>query len=216
MAISFREFPAPIQAGAYLALAAGIVLLGEYIPGSPIQKVRAEVSNTKKQASDLQGQVVALQTYENQKVQLKAETEALQKQLDTLKTIVPDEKQVDEFIHALHDSAKASSVSLRRLTAGTITAKEYYYEVPFTVEADGPYYQVVDFFTRLSRLSRIINVSEVDFANPEEARGGKKYPMRPGTTVTGTFVATTFFTGGANGPPPPPSKTGTKPAVGKR
>jgi hypothetical protein len=45
----------------------------------------------------------------------------------------------------------------------------------------------------LSRLSRIINVGDLTFADP--AKGvGTRYPVRPGTTVTGVFTATTFFT----------------------
>jgi type IV pilus assembly protein PilO len=200
MAISFRELPAPIQALVYLAVAAAIFLAGEFVPGSPIQQVRSEVETAKKQVASLQSDVQKLQVYERQSAQLKADIDALQKQLDTLKTIVPDEKEVDEFIHAMHDSAKAANISLRRLTAKPITPHDYFFEVPFEVEVDGPYYQVVDFFTRLSHLSRIINVGDIDFANPEEGRASHRYPMRAGTTVVGTFTATTFFTGGTTAP----------------
>jgi Tfp pilus assembly protein PilO len=74
-----------------------------------------------------------------------------------------------------------------------IAAKEYHYDMPFEIQADGPYFNVLDFFGRLSRLSRIINVGDLDF---EDASGQKaaKYAIRPGTTVSGIFTATTFFT----------------------
>jgi len=216
MAISFRELPAPVQAIAYLALAALIFVAGEYVPGLPIQQVRSDLDNAKKQDASLQTEVKALQVFERQKGQLTAEIEAMQKELDTLKTIVPDDKQVDEFIKALSDSARASSISLRRLTAKPIEPKDYFYEVPFEVAVDGPYFQVVDFFTRLSRLSRIINVSDITFAGPHsEYVGGPPlppFPMRPGTTVYGTFMAKTYFTGGSEGPGKPGQKPGAGPA----
>ncbi|HVH70461.1 MAG TPA: type 4a pilus biogenesis protein PilO, partial [Candidatus Dormibacteraeota bacterium] len=69
----------------------------------------------------------------------------------------------------------------------------YHYEMPFEVQADGPYFNVLDFFGRLGRLSRIINVGDLSFDAPETAKS-TKYPVRPGTTVSGTFTATTFFT----------------------
>jgi hypothetical protein len=63
------------------------------------------------------------------------------------------------------------------------------------VQADGPYFNILDFFGRLSRLSRIINVGDLVFADPaSSANKGAKYPVRPGTTVSGVFTATTFFT----------------------
>jgi Tfp pilus assembly protein PilN len=120
MAISFRELPAPIQAVIYLAVAGLIVLAGEYVPGSPIQQVRAERANLQTQLAKLQDEVNSLQVFEKQRAALTADIEAMQKELDTLKTIVPDEKQVDEFIKALSDSARASSISIRRLTSKPI------------------------------------------------------------------------------------------------
>jgi Tfp pilus assembly protein PilO len=217
MAISFREFPAPIQALVYLGVGVVIVLLGEYVPGSPMQQVRIDLENAKKQKASLQNDVQALQVFERQKAQLTADIEAMQKELDTLKTIVPDEKQVDEFIKALSDSARASSISLRRLTSKPIEPKDFFYEVPFDVAVDGPYFQVLDFFMRLSRLSRIINVADVTFSSPTGQYDGSPpppvFPLRPGTTVYGTFTATTYFTGGAQGPPKPAQ---AKPGAGKR
>ena len=85
-------------------------------------------------------------------------------------------------------------MQIRRLTAQAGGAEgNNYYEMPFEVQADGPYFNVLDFFGRLSRLSRIINVGDLEFADPDKAKGGK-YALRPGTTVCGIFTATTFFT----------------------
>jgi type IV pilus assembly protein PilO len=212
MAMSFRELPAPIQALIYLAVAVVIVVAGEYVPGSPMEQVRIDLDNAKKQKASLQNDVQSLQVFERQSTQLRADIEAMQKELETLKSIVPDDKQVDEFIKALSDSARASSISLRRLTAKPIEPKDYFYEVPFEIALDGPYYQVVDFFTRLSRLSRIINVADITFTSPvNQYEGGPApppFPMRPGTSVFGTFTAKTYFTGGQQGPPNAQAKPG--------
>ncbi|HMD33052.1 MAG TPA: type 4a pilus biogenesis protein PilO [Candidatus Acidoferrales bacterium] len=212
MAMSFRELPAPIQALIYLGVAVVIVLGGEYVPGSPMQAVRTDLEAAKKQKANLLNDVQSLQVFERQSTQLRADIDAMQKELETLKTIVPDDKQVDEFIKALSDSARASSVSIRKLTSKPVEPKDYFYEVPFEVSVDGPYYQVVEFFTRLSHLSRIINVGDITFTSPSgQYEGGPPpppFPLRPGTTVFGTFTAKTYFTGGQQGPPAAPAKPG--------
>src|SRR5256886_15255952 len=134
--------------------------------------------------------------------------DALNKQLDTLKTIVPEEKETDEFIRLLQGAASASNVDLRRLKALTVSSSNpNYYEMPFEIQADGPYFNILDFFGRLSRLSRIINVGDLTFDDPDKAKGSK-YPLRPGTTVTGIFTATTFFT--------KPADAGVAPAAGAK
>jgi len=43
-------------------------------------------------------EVTQLQVYKQRYGELKQQMDALNKQLDTLKTIVPEEKEVDEFI----------------------------------------------------------------------------------------------------------------------
>jgi Tfp pilus assembly protein PilO len=86
--------------------------------------------------------------------------------------------------------------------------------MPFEVQADGPYFNLMDFFGRLGRLSRIINVGDLEFADPDKSKG-TKYPIRPGTTVSAIFTATTFFTKPADAgaaPGAPGAKSAVKPA----
>jgi type IV pilus assembly protein PilO len=117
---------------------------------------------------------------------------ALEKQLDTLKTIVPEDKELDEFMRLIQGAASASGVQIRSLTAQAVVAKDYHYELPFEIEVDGPYFSIEDFFTRLSRLSRIINVGDLSFTGLGDAKNAK-YPERPGTTITGKCLIVTFF-----------------------
>ena len=195
-----------------LAIAVILVLAGLYVPGSPVAQERADYDKAVQARQKLNQEVTQLQVYKQRYGELKQQMDALNKQLETLKTIVPEEKEVDEFIRLLQGAASASNVQLRRLTSQAIVAREIHYEMPFDVQADGPYFNLLDFFGRLSRLSRIINVGDLQFDDATGSRG-VKYPIRPGTTVTGTFTVTTYFTkpadtspvaGGAKKGPTPP------------
>jgi len=211
MANPFRDMSVIMQGLVALAIAVILVLAGLYLPFSPVAQERSAYDEAVTQRTKLNQEVTQLQVYKQRYGELKQQMDALNKQLDTLKTIVPEEKDVDEFIRQVQGAAAASSVQLRRLTSLPIAAKEYHYEMPFEAQADGPYFNVLDFFSRLSRLSRIINVGDLQFDDPSGSTGkGSKYPMRPGETVTGIFTITTFFTkpadtapAGAGGPKPP-------------
>jgi len=178
-----------------LAIAVILVLAGLYVPFSPVAQERSDYDSAVQQRTKLNQEVTQLQVYKQRYGELKQQMDALNKQLDTLKTIVPEEKEVDEFIRQLQGAAAASNVQLRKLTSLNIVPKEYHYEMPFEVQADGPYFNMLDFFSRLSRLSRIINVGDIQFDDPNgQSTKETKYPVRPGTTVTGVFTVTTYFT----------------------
>jgi len=215
MANPFRDMSVIMQALVAAAVAIVLILGGVYIPGSPVARERDEVDKAVIQRTKLSQEVTQLQVYQQRYGELKQQMDALNKQLDTLKTIVPEEKEVDEFIRLIQGAASASNVQLRRLTAQAIVPRDYHYEMPFEAQADGPYFNILDFFGRLGRLSRIINVGDLQFDDPDKAKG-TKYPVRPGTTVSGSFIATTFFTKPADtGAAPAGAKAGAA-AAGKR
>ena len=212
MANPFRDMSVIMQGLVALAIAVILVLAGLYAPFSPVAQERSDYDKAVQRRTELNQQVTQLQVYKQRYGELKQQMDALNKQLDTLKTIVPEEKEVDEFIRQVQGAAAASNVQLRRLTSQNIVPKEYHYEMPFEAQADGPYFNVLDFFSRLSRLSRIINVGDLQFDDPANSGvKGTRYPVRPGETVTGVFTVTTFFTKPAD--TAPAGAGGAKPAA---
>ena len=205
MANPFRDMSVIMQILVAVAIAVVLVLVGVYVPASPVAQERAEYDKAVLARTKLTQEVTQLQVYKQRYGELKQQMDALSKQLDTLKTIVPEEKEVDEFIRLIQGAASSANVQLRRMTAKAVVTKEFHYEMPFEVQADGPYFNILDFFGRLSRLSRIINVGDLQFDDPDKSRGAK-YPLRPGTTVSGVFTVTTYFT--------KPADVGAAPATG--
>jgi len=201
MANPLRDMSVIMQGLVAAAIAVVLVLLGIYLPFSPVAQEKDQVDKAIVQKAQLTQEVQQLQVYKQRYGELKQQMDALSKQLETLKTIVPEEKETDEFIRLLQGAAASSNVELRLLKAKGVVPKDNdYFEMPFEVQADGPYFNVLDFFSKLSRLSRIINVGDLEFSDPDKAKGGH-YSMRPGTTVSGTFTATTYFSKPASAAP---------------
>jgi type IV pilus assembly protein PilO len=212
MATPFKEWPWPIQGLIYLGVAFLIVLLGIWMPLSPVARVRTDLEAAKQQLKPLQSEVDNLRVFQQRRVELQSEMEALQKQLATLQTIVPEDKQVDQFIIMMQTAASTSGVSIRRITTKPIVPKDYHDEMPFELEVDGPYFSVLDFFGKLSRLSRIINVGDLKLSGlGSPGAQAPTFTVTPGTTVVGTMTVTTYFSKPAEEQPPPtPTKAGAK------
>jgi type IV pilus assembly protein PilO len=156
-----------------------------------------------------------LESYRPKLKQIDQQLAELKQQLEIEQRIVPDEKQVDGFITMLDGEALKAGVELRRYTAKPTASKEYYSEMPFDIELDGPYYSMLNFFDRVGKLERIVNISGLMVSttkNPQAAKAKHSYQYAPNESVVATCTATTFFSHDA---PPAAASTTGKPGVGK-
>lgn len=210
-----RDLPPMVNVLLAVAIAVGIAAAGLFVPGSPVHTQAAEIENAKAEENRLRPEVEKLRDYQRRHADLKQQIAAQEKQLEVLKTIVPEDKEVDEFLRMIHASAVASGVEIRRVTSKPVNALEYHNELPFEVEFDGPYYAVWNFFGRMGRLSRIINVGDLNFLGQDRATQSiSKYSIRPEHTVVAVSTVTTFFTK-AEEVPDQPGKAGKGKQPGK-
>jgi type IV pilus assembly protein PilO len=160
-------------------------------------KTQRDANTTAQQALDAKQQENAqLEPYRSKLADMDRQVANLKQQLDIERRIVPDEKEVDGFIKMLDAEAIKAGIELRRYTAQPTSSKEFYTEVPFEIELDGPYYSVLHFFDQVSKLERIVNVSNLLMANTKkgsDAKAKHMYQYAPNESVIATCTATTFF-----------------------
>jgi type IV pilus assembly protein PilO len=154
-----------------------------------------------------------LESYRPKLKQMEQQLAELKQQLEIEQRIVPDEKQVDGFIEMLDAEAEKAGVELRRYAAKDTKSQQYYTEVPFDMELDGPYYSALNFFDRVSKLERIVNISSLLVSttrNPSGAKTKHTYQYAPNESVIASFTATTYFSHDLT---PSAASAGTKPGT---
>lgn len=180
------------QLGIFLGIAVVIVIAGEYAYLNGIRTANAE---SRKKLEELQKENDAVRPIENRLKQIKVENEQLEKQLANLRMVVPEEKEADSFIRMVQQAGVNAGVDIRRFTARPPVVKEFHSELPFELEIDGNYSGVLQFFDKLGKLPRIVNISNLSMgpitANVKGVR--KKYTYGPSETVLASCTATTFF-----------------------
>jgi len=137
-----------------------------------------------------------LEPYRTKLTDIDRQIANLKQQLEIERRIVPDEKEVDGFIKMLDAEAVKAGIELRRFTSKPTSNKEFYTEVPFEIELDGSYYSMINFFDQVSKLERIVTVSDLLVANTKkgsEAKAKHTYQYAPNESVVATCTATTFF-----------------------
>ena len=146
------------------------------------------------QAKELE--VKKLEPYQAKLADLDRQIASLQLQLEIQKKIVPDEKEADLFMKMMQDTAAAAGIEVRRYSQENGSTKEFYTEVPFMIDLDGPYYSLLNFFERVGKLERIITISGLKVSSvrkPTDAGVKTQYAYAPGESVVASCKATTFF-----------------------
>ncbi len=137
-----------------------------------------------------------LERYRPKLAEMERQVASLKQQLDIERRIVPDEKEVDGFIKMLDAEARKAGIEIRSYTASPVTARNYYTEVPFQIELDGPYYSVLGFFDQISKLERIVDISGLTVATTKKASEAKvkhTYNYAANESIVVSCVATTFY-----------------------
>jgi len=183
-----------VKLAGVLLLVAALATGGLYFTVYKPQRTQNEAARTKLQAKLREN--AELEAYKPKLADIDRQLASLKQQLEIERRIVPDEKEVDNFMRLVSAEARKVGVEVRRYTARPYSAKDFYTEVPFEVEFDGPYYSMLGFFDRLGKVERIINVSNLLVASthkPGDARAKHSYQYAPGESVVATCLTTTYF-----------------------
>ena len=137
-----------------------------------------------------------LEAYRPKLAEIERQLASLKQQLEIERRIVPDDKQADDFIRSMTAEAMKAGIEIRRFAAKPVTGKDFYSELPFDLDLDGPYYSMLNFFDRVGKMERIVNVSNLLVASvrkASDAKPKKTYNYAAGESIVVTCTATTFF-----------------------
>jgi type IV pilus assembly protein PilO len=208
MAINFNELSGLKQWGAVIA---GGALLTAALYFTVFKSQSQKNAAAQLAVEDKVRENNELESYRPKLKDMERQLANLKQQLEIERRIVPDEKQVDTFMEMMSGEAQKAGVELRRYSAKPVANKEYYTEVPFDMELDGPYYSMLNFFDRVGKLERIVNVSGLMVATTKNASDAKvkhTYQYAPNESVAASFIATTFYSHDLT---PPAAGSGAKP-----
>ncbi len=204
MAKSFNDIPAAGQAAIFIAgsvILAGVVF---YLYVLPLKDQRDKLQA---QVDKIHADNVRNRAFEQERTEYLNRIAQLQKQLETLRSIVPDEQATDVFMRMVFENGAASAINIRTFIPQALVTHDMYMEMPFNMRLDGTYYSLVNFFDRLAHEQRIVSVFGLSLGTPEGGGMGQ-YSIRPDETVGANCVVSTYFNrpqpppGGPKGPPP--------------
>ena len=179
--MDFKKLPFWGQFVAVAVIAAVIVgIAWTAYPNFQAMQKRNEGEQAK--LNGLQADIRKGQAIEAKLPEFEREIENLQTKLNDLLTILPTEPETGELLKWVKNLTDQSNLELKQFNPQSLKPVEFYKEFPIQMSIEGDYHDLGVFFDRISKYSRIINVSNVVITAKNQGKG----------SIGSTFTATTF------------------------
>lgn len=144
--------------------------------------------------------------------ELKKENERLQAMLTELKAKLPNDREVTSLLQQVSDLGNQSGLRFKTWKPGQRKSQgDLYEEIPIAIQVVGGFHNVGIFFNHISRLDRIVNISDIVMEKPVYERG----ILTIGVSCTATTFASAEKGGAETAPAAELAKGPHKPAAAK-
>jgi type IV pilus assembly protein PilO len=126
------------------------------------------------QIVDLEQNVEGSQRERDRKKALVANLPQLKQQLVLLNGMLkeaiaqlPDQKEIPDLLASISNKARESGLDILLFRPRAENAQDFYAEIPVDVVVRGEFHNVVGFFDEVGRLSRLVNINNIEMKNPK-------------------------------------------------
>jgi type IV pilus assembly protein PilO len=189
MELSLSKLPWYGQIGAFVAVSA-LAVFGFW--KFYVSEVQADITARQTRLTSLRADIAKGVATARRLPQFQAEVAELERRLENLRAVLPEEKDVADILRRVQGLATQSSLTLQRFTPQPARQDTLYAALPFKLKAEGTYHNLGQFYDRISKFPRIINVGDMTI----KARPAQE----PNASIETEFVATTFVLQEAKAP----------------
>lgn len=161
-----------------VAVEAAALYWGLYLPRQKeLQELRTKLDG-------VQTEVQEKQKIASNLPKLKKEYQQLQKDLENALTELPNQKEIPTLLTSITSVGKSAGLDFLLFKPRAEVPRDFYADVPVDISVSGSFLGVANFFTAVGNLPRIVNITDVSFAEIKTS-GGR-------TSVKVNCLATTF------------------------
>ena len=178
-------------------LSVAIIILVIMPKHKEIKKLEAKIDTQNNEIATSQAKVAKLDI-------LKQENERLINRINELKEQLPEEKEISSLLKQVSDLGIAAGLSIKswKPAPKTTHPSGIVYEIPVSVDVEGTYHNLGYFLSSLTRLNRIVNISNMKLSSPRLVKNEN--------LLSASFKASTFSAIPEGEEAKPADKTGKK------
>ena len=149
-----------------------------------IDPKQTEIQQKQGQLRQLEDELIQKQSIANNLAQFKHEKEILERRLAQALTELPNESNIDDLIRSLSEIGTKSGLVINAIEPQGEQRQSFYASIPIVMSVTGNYHEIGVFLDSLSKLARIVNVTNIKMGGPKV--------INDKLTVSATYLATTF------------------------
>src|SRR6476660_9321250 len=181
MDISLSKLPWYAQIGAFVVVSA-LSLFGFW--KFYVVEAQSDIDARQTRLTALRGDIAKGVATARRLPQFQSEVAELERKLDNLRAVLPEQKDVADILRRVQGLATQSSLNIQRFTPQEPKQESLYASLPFKIRAEGTYHNLGLFFDRISKFPRIINIGDI-VIKPRQ-------PQDANASIEAECVATTF------------------------
>jgi type IV pilus assembly protein PilO len=181
MELSLTRLPWYGQVGAFVLLSLGGIGAFIYYYEMP---ARADFASRESQLDGLKKDIAMGVNTARKLPEFKRQVADLEVRLSNLKAVLPEEKDAADLLRRMQTVAAQSNLTIKSFKPAPTVTKQLHAEWPINLELEGTYHNLALFFDRVSKFTRIVNISGLDVRGRDKPEGGN--------TISASCVATTF------------------------
>ncbi len=166
------------------AIVVGVALLTAANYFLVVSDVETQIERNRATVARLNKDLVDKKVIADNLNQYRRDKEVLERRLAEALTELPLTADIDELLRQLNDIGRKSGLEIVTLEPGAETSSGFYASIPIKMQVAGNYHEIAVFFESVSKLRRIVNISNLSFSTPQ--RRNEK------VVLGATYLATTF------------------------
>ena len=210
MQLSLNKLPWYSQVAVFVAVSAAALFAFYYFYE---RDARAQLATKTAQLDGLKAEIAKGQAIARRLPEFRAQVADLEARLEALKPVLPEQKDVGDLLRRLQTLATQSNLEIRGFRPQAIATKQLHAEWPIALQLDGTYHDLGLFFDKVSKVPRIINISNLAIKAKDLTRVPSGGRVDRVATIAAECTATTFVL--LENPPQAPGAAaptaGTKP-----
>lgn len=130
----------------------------------------AEISKLKKEAGALEKKLVVAKKNAANLEKFQKMMEEAEVQFKTAMQALPEKEEIPSLLTSISRSGQDVGLEFLEFTPKAEVRKEFYAEIPVSIKVNGGYHDLAIFFDKVARLSRIVNIKNINMGPGKDSQ----------------------------------------------
>jgi type IV pilus assembly protein PilO len=137
---------------------------------------------------NLESQLAKAKADASKLAKLQKEYEAARGKFRLVLQLLPDKKEIPSLLENVSSSGRLSGLDFLLFQPNQEVLKDFYAEIPVRINVRGGYHNLALFFDKVARLSRIVNISNIEIRKAKESASEQTILSASCTATTYRFI----------------------------